>query len=135
MEIIKRAELRDREVILDVACGNGSLLEALSKKAKVEAFGIDISENLIGEARRRCPQLVFAAQSCFPLEFEDESKDVITVSCAFHHFENPQGFADESMRVLKDGGRIYMVEPYFSQKTEALGLKDSILMTEFEGEK
>ena len=49
-EIIKKAVLRDGDYILDVACGNGYLLGELSKKAGVNAFGVDISENMIASA-------------------------------------------------------------------------------------
>ena len=85
-EIIKKAALRDGDNILDVACGNGYLLGELSKKARVNAFGVDISESM----------------------------DVITVSCAFHHFETPQVFANECMRVLKKNGKVLIAEPFFS---------------------
>ena len=40
--------------------------------------------------------------------------DVITVSCAFHHFETPQTFANECMRVLKKNGKVMIAEPFFS---------------------
>lgn len=113
-EIIKKAVLRDGDNILDVACGNGSLLGALSQKARVNAFGIDISENMIASARERYPAFTFAVSPCTPLGFENESMDVITVSCAFHHFETPQTFAEECMRVLKKNGKVFIAEPFFS---------------------
>lgn len=113
-ELIKKIALRDGDSILDVACGNGYLLAELSKKAKVHSFGVDISENMIAVAKERHPDCSFAAQPCVPLGFENDSMDVITVSCAFHHFEAPQAFADECMRVLKKNGRVFMAEPFFS---------------------
>lgn len=113
-EIIKKAVLRDGDNILDVACGNGSLLGALSQKARVNAFGIDISENMIASARERYPACTFAVSPCSPLGFENESMDVITASCAFHHFETPQIFAKECMRVLKKTGKVFIAEPFFS---------------------
>lgn len=113
-EIIKKAVLREGDNILDVACGNGYLLGELSKKARVNAFGVDISENMIAAARDRYPDCTFAVSPCTPLGFENDSMDAITVSCAFHHFETPQTFADECMRVLKKNGRIFIAEPYFS---------------------
>ena len=106
--------LKDGDNILDVACGNGSLLGALSQKARVNAFGIDISENMIASARERYPACTFAVSPCSPLGFENESMDVITVSCAFHHFETPQIFAKECMRVLKKNGKVFIAEPFFS---------------------
>ncbi|MDD3340133.1 MAG: methyltransferase domain-containing protein [Lachnospiraceae bacterium] len=113
-EITKKAVLRDGDNILDVACGNGSLLGALAQKARVNAFGIDISENMIEAARERNPACTFAVSPCVPLGFENESMDVITVSCTFHHFEAPQTFANECMRVLKKNGTVLFAEPFFS---------------------
>ena len=113
-EIMKKAVLRDGDYILDVACGNGYLLGELSKRASVNAFGIDISENMIAAARERYPACTFVASPCTPLGFENESMDVITVSCAFHHFETPQNFANECMRVLKKNGKVLIAEPFFS---------------------
>ena len=111
---IKKTVLRDGDYILDVACGNGYLLGELSKKAGVNAFGVDISENMIASARERYPACTFVASPCTPLGFENESMDVITVSCAFHHFETPQNFANECMRVLKKNGKVLIAEPFFS---------------------
>lgn len=113
-EIIKKAVLRDGDNILDVACGNGYLLGELFKKARVNAFGVDISENMIAVARERYPACTFAASPCTPLGFENESMDVITVSCAFHHFETPQTFVNECMRVLKKSGKVLIAEPFYS---------------------
>lgn len=113
-ELIKRVTIRDGDRILDVACGNGILLGALSKKASIHAFGVDLSENMIAAARERYPEGTFAVSACVPLPFENESMDVIAVSCAFHHFEDPHAFAGECMRVLKKNGRVYMAEPFFT---------------------
>ncbi len=113
-ELIKQVLLRDGDSVLDVACGNGTLLGALSKKASVHGFGVDLSKNMIAAARERYPACTFAVSSCVPLPFDNESMDVITVSCAFHHFEDPRAFADECMRVLKKSGMVYMAEPFFT---------------------
>lgn len=113
-ELVKQVIIRDGDSILDVACGNGTLLGELSKKASVHGFGVDLSENMIAAARERYPDCTFAVSSCVPLPFETESMDVITVSCAFHHFEDPHAFAGECVRVLKKNGMIYMAEPFFT---------------------
>lgn len=119
-EIIKKAVLRDGDNVLDVACGNGYLLGELSKKARVNAFGVDIAENMIASARERYPACTFTVGPCAPLGFENESMDVITVSCAFHHFENSQTFADECLRVLKVNGKVFIAEPFFSPLVRCL---------------
>lgn len=113
-ELVRRVAVRDGDNILDVACGNGALLGMLSGKAKIHAFGVDLSENMIAAARAHHPDCTFAVGPCVPLPFEDGSMNAITVSCAFHHFEFPKAFARECMRVLKQGGRLYLAEPYFT---------------------
>lgn len=112
-ELVSRVVLRDGDSVLDVACGNGSLLRELSKKAAIHAFGVDLSENMIAAAKERYPAGSFLVGSCTPLPFAENSMDAITVSCAFHHFEDPHAFASECMRVLKPGGSLYMAEPFF----------------------
>ena len=113
-ELIKQVILRDGDSVLDVACGNGTLLGALSKKASVHWFGVDLSEKMIAAARERYPDCTFAVSACVPLFFETENMDVITVSCAFHHFKDPHAFASECMRVLKKNGMVCLAEPFFT---------------------
>ena len=55
----------------------------------------------------------FEVKSCYPLEWKDESIDIITICCAFHHFDNPQGFVNECKRVLKRNGTVYIADPNF----------------------
>lgn len=112
-ELSNIVDLREGDTVLDVACGNGTLLRELSKKAKIQANGLDISENMISTAKMRYPNMNFKVQPCYPLSWSDESIDVITVCCAFHHFEHPQGFADECKRVLKKNGTVYLADPNF----------------------
>lgn len=112
-ELSNTIDLREGDIVLDVACGNGTLLNELSKKAKIQAHGLDLSENMIHVAKMRYPNMNFKAQPCYPLEWSDESIDVITVCCAFHHFDNPQGFVNECKRVLKKNGTVYIADPNF----------------------
>ncbi|MCI8963856.1 MAG: methyltransferase domain-containing protein [Eubacterium sp.] len=112
-ELSNTIDLSEGDVVLDVACGNGTLLRELSKKAKIQANGIDVSENMIQVAKMRYPYMSFDVKSCYPLEWSDESIDIITVCCAFHHFDNPQGFVNECKRVLKKKGAVYIADPNF----------------------
>ena len=112
-ELFNTIDLSEGDIVLDVACGNGTLLRELSKKAKIQANGIDISENMIHAAKMRYPNMNFEVKPCYPLEWNDESIDIITVCCAFHHFDNPQGFVNECKRVLKKSGTVYIADPNF----------------------
>lgn len=122
-ELSNTIDLSEGDVVLDVACGNGTLLRKLSKKAKIQANGIDVSDNMIHVAKLRYPYMSFDVQSCYPLEWSDESIDIITVCCAFHHFDNPQGFVNECKRVLKKEGTVYIADPNFGTVLKFLANK------------
>lgn len=122
-ELSNTIDLREGDVVLDVACGNGTLLRELSEKAKIQANGIDVSENMIQAAKMRYPYMSFEVKSCYPLEWSDESIDIITVCCAFHHFDNPQGFVNECKRVLKKKGTVYIADPNFGAVLKFLANK------------
>ena len=112
-ELSAHVDLSEGDIVLDVGCGNGTLLRELSKRAKIQANGIDVSEEMIHAAKARYPDMNFAVKPCCPLEWADESIDIITVCCAFHHFDDSQGFASECKRVLKKDGTIYIADPNF----------------------
>lgn len=113
-ELMNTVDVKEGDAVLDVACGNGTLLGKLKSKVDIQAHGIDISENMIRVAKKRYSDIDFKVESCCPLQFNDDSIDVITVCCAFHHFENPQGFANECKRVLRKDGVIYIADPNFN---------------------
>ncbi len=58
-ELCNTIDLREGDIVLDVACGNGTLLSELSKKAKIQANGLDVSENMIHVAKMRYPNMNF----------------------------------------------------------------------------
>ena len=43
------------QTFLDVGCANGLLMESMARWAGVEPYGVDISSELVDEARRRLP--------------------------------------------------------------------------------
>ncbi len=112
-ELVAAVNLRENAALLDVACGNGELLARLNRKARIQGTGIDISDEMVRVAKRKYPGFDFLTSTCAPLPFEDNTYDALTVSAAFHHFPNPDVFAAEAFRVLKNGGRIYIAEVYF----------------------
>ena len=103
-------DVRSGQTVVDVACGPGDLIAAISEKVNVQAFGIDIAERMIEVAKAKYKGVTFIAAPAVPLPFENAAVDIIVVSAAFHHFEEPQRFADECSRVLRTGGIVYIGE-------------------------
>jgi len=112
-EVLARTvHLSKGDKVLDVACGNGTLLAMLASKEDIAGFGVDISDQMIAEARHRYPEMEFFTASCEELPFGSESIDVIMVSSSYHHFPDVDAFAVEAKRVLKSGGQVYIAEVY-----------------------
>ncbi|MGB4661173.1 MAG: class I SAM-dependent methyltransferase [Mobilitalea sp.] len=112
-EIVRVIRLDDSNKVLDVVCGNGTLLKLINDKIQVQAYGVDISDNMIKEAKRKYPEMQFVTTNSALLPFQDNSFDAVTVCAAFHHFTEPDKFLKEAKRVLKPGGYIYIADPYF----------------------
>ncbi|MEA4913276.1 MAG: class I SAM-dependent methyltransferase [Christensenella sp.] len=99
--------------ILDVACGNGRLLNMLAKQNRFNGYGVDIAEKMIEYAKQLNPDMQFSVGNCENIPLPDQTMDVITVCAAYHHFPHVDLFARESFRLMKAGGRIYIAEVYY----------------------
>ena len=112
-KMLELCEVSDGDDVLDVGCGNGSLIHAISKKADIQAHGVDISPKMIEECKARYDGIYFEVSNGEILNFEDESLDAVTICCVLHHLDNPQSFMREAHRLLKQGGILLIGEPKF----------------------
>ncbi len=108
--ILQRAGVRPGDEILDIACGNGSLLGRFSRVTVLQLHGLDISEEMIHVAGGRIAG-DFRTGSAEELAVFGHSFDLITVCCAFHHFEQPGRFLQAVFAALKPGGRLLVADP------------------------
>ena len=98
--------------ILDVGCGNGNLFSFLSNE-QYELFGIDFSENMIAEAKKSFSEKAsFFVADAEELPFADNTIDIITCNASFHHYVHPNTVLAEMKRILKDGGKLLIGDPY-----------------------
>lgn len=97
--------------VLDVACGNGRLLRMFSQKAHINAYGIDVSEEMITAAQKVHQDAVYRVSFADSIDFPDNTFDYVTVCCAFHHFTKPDAFMKEAFRVLKRNGMLCISDP------------------------
>ena len=104
--------IHDNDSVLDVGCGNGTLLSKLAEKNTIQGFGIDISPQMIQHAKARYPEFNFVVSGCENIPFDDNSMDIITVCAAYHHFPNVDAFALEAKRIIKPNGNVYIAEAH-----------------------
>lgn len=93
--------------ILDVGCGDGRHCKLIDKNDGL-AVGIDLSDNMLAEARNYYPGGNFLKMDMTKLEFEDNSFDGVWSSGSIYHVakEHVRQVFSEIRRVLKNNGVI-----------------------------
>jgi len=114
--------IRDGDAILDVGCGPGVALQQYASRRRVEAFGIDYSENMVAFARERLVEAApgvridLRCASVGDLPFADGAFDLVTSHrclMALLDWERQKKALVEIHRVLKPGGVYVMMEGTF----------------------
>jgi len=111
--LLSQVELFKGAAVLDVGCGTGIILKNLSERMEINGHGIDVEENMIMEAKQKCPDMNITVSDCAKTSFEDNQFDFITTCMAYHHFSDKKGFAKEAARIIKPGGYLYITDPRF----------------------
>ena len=105
---------RESEIV-DLFCGRGNCLVALSKLGFSRIEGVDLSPALLSQyaGPARCH-----AADCRALPFDDCSKDLIIIQGGLHHLETLPEDLDrclsEMHRILKANGEVLIVEPWLT---------------------
>jgi len=98
--------------VLDICCGTGDLVLALSKHHQV--LGSDFCHPMLVLARekiaqRSAPAVVFESDA-LQLPLRDASLDVLTVAFGFRNLANYEAGLAEMRRVLRPGGTVAILE-------------------------
>jgi SAM-dependent methyltransferase len=103
---------RDAKVI-ELFCGRGNGLHALARLGFDNLEGADLSAPLI--SRYSGPAKCYVCD-CRELPFENASRDIIVVQGGLHHLPKLPHDLEKTLaeikRVLKPGGRFFLVEPW-----------------------
>jgi SAM-dependent methyltransferase len=92
--------------ILDAPCGRGRLLRACARRAPgARLFGVDVSAEMVAQARRDVPGARAQVASVYALPFRDRAFDAVLCHESFMHFEDPRRALGELCRVA--GDRVY----------------------------
>jgi demethylmenaquinone methyltransferase/2-methoxy-6-polyprenyl-1,4-benzoquinol methylase len=103
--------------ILDIAAGTGSSSRPLAD-AGAEVIPLDFSKGMLEAGRKRHPDLAFTHGDALALTFKDAEFDVTTISFGLRNTTDTLIALRESLRVLKPGGRMVVIE--FSQPTNRI---------------
>lgn len=119
--LVRKLQKQKPQNILDVATGTADLAIAMMKIKPFNVVGIDISNGMLEVGRKKIKQqdlektIQLQQADSEDLPFKDATFDAVTVSFGARNFENLQKGLSEMARVLKPGGKIYILE--FSKPT------------------
>ena len=101
-------------VIADLGAGEGTLSQLLARSAK-KVIAIDNSEKMVEFGRNSarengCKNLEYKLGDIEDPPIEQESVDLALFSQALHHALSPQKAVKAAHRILRDGGRIVILD-------------------------
>lgn len=103
-EVIAQLRRHGSTQIADVACGTGILADRIQRDLRPEeVYGLDMSDGMLAQARRRSDRVRWMSAPAEQLPFEDDFLDAVVTTSAFHFFDQPAALS-EFHRVLAPGG-------------------------------
>jgi trans-aconitate methyltransferase len=91
------------ERILDLGCGTGHLTNAIAERG-AEAIGLDVSTDMLGQARQNYPRLHFMLGDATDFRF-DRPFDAVFSNAALHWVGDAEAVVRAVTSALKPGGR------------------------------
>ena len=137
-QVVAIAELDAAHAVLDIGCGPGAAVRAAAESV-AKAVGVDRSDAMVEIARRRSEgfdNVEFVTAGAEDLPFPDASFDRVWTIHSFHHWEDANLGLTESLRVLRPGGRLLIVEndtngPHGLDRSQADELAERLRSTGF----
>ena len=98
-------ELKECNDILDIGCGVGTFEQKLPD---LNITGLDISEEMVAEARKRCDNR-FVLGNAESLEFDDSSFDAVFYVATLEFVTDYKKAIREAWRVTRPGGKLLVI--------------------------
>jgi ubiquinone/menaquinone biosynthesis C-methylase UbiE len=94
--------------ILDLGCGTGRFSAGLAKRFGARVMGVDPSEKMLDQARRKRQGsgIHYQRGAAEAIPLVDGAVEMIFMSMSFHHFRDPELAARECRRVLRADGNL-----------------------------
>jgi ubiquinone/menaquinone biosynthesis C-methylase UbiE len=106
--------------MLDIATGTGTIARMVKARTKALVHGLDFSPEMIAQAKKSSPDILFQVGDAHALPYPNGYFDVITCSYGFYWFDKQCAVISEIKRVMKPGGVFILLEEEFRQGAPVL---------------
>lgn len=108
---LKRAGVTPEMRVIDVASGTGPVARALMEilESPDQIVCVEPSAGMIAESKKTVPA-IHHQSTAEALPVEDESFDFLTMGFALRHVDNLDESFREFRRVVKDGGKVFIMD-------------------------
>jgi methionine biosynthesis protein MetW len=96
--------------VLDVGCGDGTLIEALIKEKSIDARGIELEEDKVKECISKGLSVIEGDAETELSQFPDKAFDFVILSQTLQAFYQPENVLAQLLRI---GGRVIISIPNF----------------------
>lgn len=107
---VNEAKISSSDNVLEIGCGTGLFSGKVFHKTKCKLTSIDISPELINDAKNKYPEITFKLENAMNISFQSNTFDVVFGSSVLHHLDFKKSL-QEFFRVLKPEGRMAFAEP------------------------
>jgi len=115
-DLISILDIEEGISLLDVGCGTGWALRRVAELVHDNGafYGVDLSPKMIERAKESFKgrsNFHFIQSNAESIPLEGVSFDVIICTNSFHHYLNPDRALKEMFRLLRYGGKTYILDP------------------------
>ena len=108
--LLELAQPQAGELLVDVACGNGRLVELAARRG-ITALGFDLSFEGIQAAAAETQGASWVVGNGQTIPFPDACADIVLSIGSLEHYDQPTQGARELARILRPGGRAVILLP------------------------
>ncbi len=115
-DVISLLNIKEGMNILDIGCGTGWALGQAADLIDNRGlfYGVDLSAKMIERAKENFKakeNFHFVKANAESIPLNDNLFDIIICTNSFHHYFNPEKALKEMYRLLKTGGKVYILDP------------------------
>jgi len=107
-EVKDAANINENEVIVDIGGGTGKLAQYICDSCKT-VYVLDESDKMLSKVNQR-KNLICVNGDALKTPFESNSIDTVILSDVFHHIKEQKELVIEIRRILKDNGKLVMLD-------------------------